>query len=477
MIGDGRGPASPYRLSGRKVHRMFPDKKAIGARLRKERENPPYWSRSELARLLRAAADPRDRPGLPHVSPLTEMIKHWEAGKRTPSRRYRALYAAALKLSETELFGPERGKLDNAAASARPVAEGVEPTKRRDALKLGVAAVTPEVVHRVLGDTAAEAMEFTRSIGVTSVGAATFAHLDAVVVELDRAYNRRAPAELFGMAHTYRHRVAQMIEGAHTLKQARELYVYAAWLSEALAWLAHDLGDPFAAEVWAIDAFEHADQAGHDELCAWATDAMASIAIYADQPERAVAAAEQGIAKAPPTHPLAVRLRAQAARAHARLGHRDECEEMLHQAGEVYGKLPARTPMRFTVDTGNLAALAMTTYPASAYIWLGDADRGDFVKARTHAQAAIDEQQTLPESARAPSREAIARIDLGLALGALGEPEEAAALGSQALATPRLVDSVRSRAGDLERALLARHPNLPAVQNFRETYRHAQRAR
>ena len=32
-------------------------------------------------------------------------------------------------------------------------------------------------------------------------------------------------------------------------------------VSEALAWLAHDLGDPLAAEAWAIDAFEHADQA------------------------------------------------------------------------------------------------------------------------------------------------------------------------------------------------------------------------
>ncbi|QXJ22760.1 helix-turn-helix transcriptional regulator [Actinomadura graeca] len=101
---------------------MTPDKKAIGARLREIREAPPYWSRSELARLLRAAADPRDRPGLPHVGPLTEMIKHWETGKRTPSRRYRALYARVTGLTQAELFG-----VPISQAPALPAADSASP--------------------------------------------------------------------------------------------------------------------------------------------------------------------------------------------------------------------------------------------------------------------------------------------------------------------------------------------------------------
>ncbi|TYK47142.1 tetratricopeptide repeat protein [Actinomadura decatromicini] len=447
----------------------------IGARLRKLREEPrdqhgrAHRSREKWALMMRSAAGD-DADDLPGVKSLADMIKQWERGDNIPGPIYRPLYAKVTGKPEAELFAeaPDR--------QARKTSDG--PLQgRRDALKLGVAAVAPEVLHRVLRGTAAEAMEFTRLAGATSVGAGTFAHLDAVITEIDRAYSRDTPADLFAMTRSYRHRVADLIQGPHTLKQARELYVYAAWLSEALAWLAHDLGDPFAAESWAVDSYEHADQAGHDELCAWATDAMASIAIYTDRPDRALAAARQGIARAPQTHPLAVRLRAQAARAHARLGDREECEDMLHEAGEVYGRLPARAPLRFTVDTGNLAALAMTSYPASAYIWLGDADRGDFAKARTHAQAAIDEQQALPDSARSPSREAIARVDLGIALAALGEPEEAAAMGRRALASPRLVDSVRSRAGDLDRALAARHPEVPAVRDFHEMYRHVQPAR
>src|SRR5437588_10126302 len=118
-----------------------------------------------------------------------------------------------------------------------------------------------------------------------------------------------------------------------------------------LSWLANHLGDALTAEAYAIDCFEHAAQAGHDELCAWAADQMASIAIYANRPERAAAAARSGIERAPTSHPLAVRLRGQAARAHARLGRQDECERLLTEAEDLYDRLPSTTPMRFTVDT------------------------------------------------------------------------------------------------------------------------------
>src|SRR4029077_9383697 len=136
-------------------------------------------------------------------------------------------------------------------------------------------------------------------------------------------------AEQFAVARAYRTRVHELIEGRHTFREGRQLYVYAAWLDEILAWLSNDLGAPLTAEAYAVDCFEHADQAGHDELCAWATDQMASIAMYANRPQRAATAARRGIGKAPTSHPLAVRLRGQAARAHARMGQRDECEDLL----------------------------------------------------------------------------------------------------------------------------------------------------
>jgi hypothetical protein len=75
-----------------------------------------------------------------------------------------------------------------------------------------------------------------------------------------------------------------------------------------------------------------------------------------------------------------------------------------------------------------------------------------------------------------PNKEAIARIDLGIALAKLGEADEAIGQGHLALASPRLVDSVRSRAADLDRALTAGYPRLAAVQEFHEQYAELVRA-
>ncbi|GII88302.1 hypothetical protein Ssi03_62920 [Sphaerisporangium siamense] len=409
---------------------------------------------------------------LPERESVTRRIKDWEAGRHRPKDPYPALYSRAFGVDEGALFSDS---VDSSPSYAEDevltgFVEEVEPTKRREVLKLGLVSVAPEMLRRVLRETAGDAMEFTRRAGVTALGAGTLMHLEAVVAGLNRSYSIESPIELFSVARAYRVRVGQMIQGPTTLKQARELYVHAAWLSEMLAWLAHDLGDPLTAEAWAIDSFEHADQAGHDELCAWATDAMASIALYMDRPARAIDAARRGMSKASPNHPLAIRLRAQAARAHARLGQREECEELLRDAGQRYERLPARAPMRFSVDTGNLASFAMTAYPASSYIWLGDAASGDFEKAKLYAQSAISAHEALPDTARSPSREAIARIDLAIAMAALGAPDEATDLGRQALSTTRLVDSVRSRAGDLDRVLIARYPKLGLVQHFREAF-------
>ncbi|TDD62278.1 helix-turn-helix domain-containing protein [Actinomadura rubrisoli] len=86
---------------------MSADKRAIGRRLRKAREEPPYWTRGDLARLLRNAATPKELPFIAHVPSLEGMIKQWENGRYVPGRRYRLLYARVTGRSEDELFAPE----------------------------------------------------------------------------------------------------------------------------------------------------------------------------------------------------------------------------------------------------------------------------------------------------------------------------------------------------------------------------------
>jgi hypothetical protein len=136
-------------------------------------------------------------------------------------------------------------------------------------LKLGLAvSLTPQALRLTLAEAAGEAAEFTQAVSMTVVGSGTFAHLDAVLAELDRSYPLQPPAGLFPVARSYRAQVHRLVSGPATLTQKRDLYVYAAWFSEMLAWLSHDLGAPLAAHAWAVDCFSSMLVRPRTESCA-----------------------------------------------------------------------------------------------------------------------------------------------------------------------------------------------------------------
>ena len=408
-------------------------------------------------------------------------ISHLEAGRHPAPRDFwvradtvlgaKGALITAYEAVETARRDAARRESSVGGLPAAPVEDGT--AQRRKALTLGLAAaVTPDVLGRVLSDAAAEAMEFTRLAGVSAVGQGTLEHLELVVSDLNRAYSKDPPAEQFVVARAYRSRVDELIRGRHTLKELRELYVYAAWLSELLAWLAYDLGNSRTARAYALDCYTYADQAGHGELCGWAANAMASIAMDSEHPDSAMRAAMQGVTKVSTSHPLAVRLRAHAARAYARLGQREPCETLFDEAQRLRERLPARAPSRFTMDTGIHASYAMTAFPASAYLWLRD-----FETARTHAEAALAAIESAPPGSRSPYRQTQARLVLAMSLVGLGTPDDAVTLGSQALTSTRMVPPVVAHARDLDRALVSRYPRLACAREFHEQYRHvAQRS-
>ncbi|MGH3721434.1 MAG: helix-turn-helix transcriptional regulator [Pseudonocardiaceae bacterium] len=374
-------------------------------------------------------------------------IGRWESGETEP--------LPWLQPKLAELLGVTRARLSELLAPA----EG-RGTRRRESLKLGLAvAVTPEILGRVLSDAAADAMEFTRLTASSAVGQGTLEQLEVVISDLNRAYMKNPPAEQFVVARAYRSRVDELIRGRHTLKELQELYVHAACLSELLAWLAYDLGNFRTAQAYALDCYAHADEAGHGELCGWAAHAMAAIAIDSEHPDRAARAAMQGVARISTSHPLAVRLLAHTARAYARLGQREPCETLFAEAQQLYERLPARAPIRFTMDTGIHASFAMTAYPASAYLWLGDFDT-----ARTHGEAAL-------AVSRSPYGQAQTRFVLATSLVGLGTPDEAVSLGSQALTSTRMVPPLVAHARDLDRALVSHYPGLTCAREFHEQYR------
>ncbi|MGH8899084.1 MAG: XRE family transcriptional regulator [Egibacteraceae bacterium] len=342
-----------------------------------------------------------------------------------------------------------------------------ESTNRRDVCKgVGAAAVSPAALKGVLGEAAAEAMEFTRRAEASAVGSGVLEHLELVVTDFSLALACVPQVELFDGVRWYRNAVGRLIGGPHTLREGRQLYAYAGWLSRLLAWLAFELGDLRAAEAYGVDAWRHGWQAGHDELCAWAMEAKASIAWYANQPGRALAAALRGSQVAPAGHPVGVRLAAHAARAYGRLHQREDFEAALRQAVGLHERLPARPPTLFGRDTAQFASYALICFAATSCNALALPEQ-----ARRHAVDALDLLTTAPEEYRSPTREAIARIDLALALVPLGSPDEACGLGRQALSSQPVAFAVRARALDLDAVLQCACPDLPEAGEFHERCR------
>jgi len=141
-------------------------------------------------------------------------------------------------------------------------------------------------------------------------------------------------------------------------------------------------------------------------------------------------------------------------------------ETLLTEARNLHDQLPAQTPNRFAVGTGMQASYAITAYPAHAYLRLGD-----FKAARTHSEAALAAHESALPGDSSPGKGAMARLNLATALVHLGAPDEAAALGGQALTTTGTLNFLRPHARDLNAALVSRYPTLACVQDFHEQYR------
>jgi tetratricopeptide (TPR) repeat protein len=338
----------------------------------------------------------------------------------------------------------------------------VDTMRRRTALGLGLmAALNPSTLADVLGESAAEALEFTRERAVSAVGTGTLEHLAAVAAELYRRYPGRSAAELFPIARAYRRRVAQLIEGRHTFKELRELYVRAADLSDLLSDLAFDLGSPVTAEAWAIDAYRHADEAGHNELCAWANGARSTIALYAGQPAKSITHARAGIGMAPRNSPMSIRLRARAARAHADQGNQQAATELLADAQALCEQLPDNAPSRLATESAEYTADSLAAAMAGCHARLGN-----WKDTERHAHAALVARSVIPGWAEQ------AQIDLAIALANLGRPDEAVDHGKQALGSSRgWLGTLVPRARVLDAVLTRQYATKPCAQEFHYHYR------
>ncbi|MEV2209946.1 hypothetical protein AB0H86_00175 [Streptomyces sp. NPDC050997] len=273
----------------------------------------------------------------------------------------------------------------------------VIPTKRRTALALiGGTALTPLMTPGPAS--AATARAYAQHATLTELGPSDIAELEAAVDGLGTLYSSQPPHELWPTAARMRHRVFTFQhERRHTLREARELARHAGMLSVILAWVTHDLGEGDLVQAYCDDAWAQGEQADLPEVGAWAEDVRSTHALYDSRPLDALLAATRGLAVAPRDGNAAVRLSAQVARAHARLGNHHEFERAAVRARDYQAQLPLHGTGLFGVD-----AVRITSYDASSYGWLSHANR-----ARAAAEEAIGHYRSFPRPLQAQERLAL----------------------------------------------------------------------
>lgn len=411
---------------------MSPDKKVIGARLREVREAPPYWSRAELARRLRAAADPRDRAAMPHVASLADMIKQWEAGKWTPNPRYRALYTCATGRTESELF---------------------EDASRPPGWSESV-SVPGDVDDPVM------TVELARRLRLSDVDRPTLETLAAVTESLCTQYAYRAPGELRTEAHRWFAYVEHLLGKRVGLYEHRELLVTAGWLALLTGCLEYDSGLAAAAEGTRRSALQLGSEAGHSEIIAWALEMAAWFAHTQREPDKTVMYAQAG-QEAAQSAGVAVQLVAHEARALARMSDVKGVHEALERGHALLSRMPRPSNPRnhFVVDPDKFDFYAM-----DAYRVVGANDR-----AAAHAAEVLRTGRGPDGEDLAPMRMAEARITLAAVAARAGDLEEAVERGRDALGADRkCLPSLLLVAGELQEEISERYPGDQAAREFSE---------
>ena len=287
------------------------------------------------------------------------------------------------------------------------------------------------------------------------------AAMDALQITVDRLctdYAAQPAPVVLADAQTWLEKVNGLLDKRVTLAQHREALTMAGWLTLLVACLYYDVGDVRAAEAARLSAFQVAGDVENTEISAWASEVKSWMALTRGDYFATVAAAREGLARTT-QHGVAVQLHAQAAKAWARIGNRDEAIVELEAGRELLGRLdfPANPRNHFHVDPTKYDFYAMDCWRLTGADTLAAA-----------AAESVIRNSTAPNGRPiSPMRLAEAQLTSATILARGGDFDGAMSLANRALAIdrqslPSLLLSAREVSDELQRI----RPGDPLGRDF-----------
>ncbi|MFC5751041.1 helix-turn-helix domain-containing protein [Actinomadura rugatobispora] len=155
--------------------------------------------------------------------------------------------------------------------------------------------------------------------------------------------------------------LAPQLFGSHTPQRGVNVFTAAGGFTEMAGWMAHDAGHDRIARQHFGRSLHLAQMGGDPQLSAHIYASMSHLSLHQDEPEDAIALAQQGhtaLADAPPAPALSARLYAMAARGLAALTDHAACTDALTDAEKALERSPSDVPSPWVspFDAGSLAS-------------------------------------------------------------------------------------------------------------------------
>lgn len=302
-----------------------------------------------------------------------------------------------------------------------------------------------------------DALELARRVEASDVSGDTISRLRTAFDDLAAGYSTIPSADLIGRVRHHLAYVGRLMDARMTLAQRRELVTVGGWLSLLAATVHIDLGQHQAAAARLYTADQLAQHVEHPEIRAWCLETRAWELLNFGRFQEVVDLSRHAQALAPAGSSVLVQAIAQEGRGWSRMRRRAETRNALDRVDQLVAGMarPDRPEHHYVYDPDKALS-----YRATTLAWAGDPAAEGYARTLIH--------QLEADGSVRPRRIALARLDLGLALLATGQPDEAAAVAIDAIASGRIVPANWWRATEVLRGI--ERAAIPEVDDLRDAY-------